>query len=135
MNKEEMEAARLVTIDGRRRALRRTTLWAGGAAALWLFLMCDAQSSRYYLPTEYFSSPQSKYLAVVLMLILFTSFFRWRSLRSVVLAQRELPAPAEQEESREPKAPSGTVIVCSGGGMKSASFCMGALQALNEAKM
>ena len=135
MNKEEMEAARLVTIDGRRRALRRTTLWAGGAAALWLFLMCDAQSSRYYLPTEYFSSPQSKYLAVVLMLILFTSFFRWRSLRSVVLAQRELPAPAEQEESREPKAPSGTVIVCSGGGMKSASFCMGALQALNEAKI
>ena len=44
----------------------------------------------------------------------------------------ERPVTHRQDPPTEPKPPEGTIICCSGGGIRSASFCLGGLQLLHE---
>ncbi len=46
---------------------------------------------------------------------------------------RDRPVVHRQDPPTEPEPPEGTVICCSGGGIRSAAFCLGGLQKLQEA--
>ena len=48
-------------------------------------------------------------------------------------SRRDRPVVDRQDPPAEPAPPEGTIICCSGGGIRSAAFCLGGLQKLQEA--
>lgn len=75
-------------------------------------------------------------MGLVLVFLLLVLFVRWRASKEFENILERQPSIAGRERDRTPTPPlAGRIIVCSGGGIKSASFCLGGLQALNDAKL
>ncbi len=117
-------------------------LWRLGVVLALIVLAGVDYAARGEDPTwgAFVDSPEFKGLIAVLVLCFLLFWVRRQGIRQftdALPAQESGPAPAAVQEDASPPvdadlgAPSGTIICCSGGGIKSASFCLGALQRLD----
>jgi hypothetical protein len=109
--------------DGRRFQLHRASWWTALMAAVVVnAVVLDAD--------EPWQSPAARLLIALLAGQTLLMLLRWQGVRAV--GRLSAPTPRPKAKPAAPMPPRGTVITCSGGGIKSASFCLGGLQRLQE---
>lgn len=111
-----------VELEGRRFQLQR--------ACGWTALMAAVVLSAWWLDAD---QPLQDHTVRLLLLLLLAAallaFLRWQGLRA---ARRLTTTPRSRRAESPPSPPRGLVVTCSGGGIKSAAFCLGSLQRLDQ---
>lgn len=119
----------MVEREGRRFQLCRAVWWSALTAGVVIYVWAlDADQ-----PLQ---NPEARLLLVLLAAQALLALLRWQGLRAV----RALAAPVGdglpwQGPAFTRAPPGGTVVTCSGGGIKSASFCLGGLQRLDQVNL
>lgn len=135
----EAERALRIEYGGRRIKFWTALAYATGSALLPLAAWLD--DSPWAKPDGSWSVPTSVNFRALLgfsVALWLLAFVRWLALRSFGNSNFDALVQAassrdHEEDARSPdRGDEKLVITCSGGGIKSASFCLGALQRLNE---
>lgn len=112
---------------------RLTRCWTMAGAAIWALLLLGLCWS--YSGAAFWHTAMPAVLGGAALIIGVMAGVRWWAYKATSAAWEMKPdgklAPARAADGGAAE-PSGTIICCSGGGIKSASFCLGALQALDE---
>jgi hypothetical protein len=122
-----VDTSRQVESHGRRVKAYRASGFLIAVLAWWSFLWCDTHPKEGpFVETPVFWT----FVAVIVILIAVTVVRWWgsKAFDKAALAPVAPPAGHDEAASTQP----GLIICCSGGGIKSASFCLGALERLAE---
>ena len=117
-----------VELEGRRFQLHRACGWTALMAAVVLYAWAmDADHPLH--------NPALRLLLALLVGLALLALLRWQGMRAVrklAVADPVPSAPGPAPPPAAPPPPRGTVVTCSGGGIKSAAFCLGSLQRLDQ---